>query len=354
MLRMRSFTARTFVCAASLCAALVHREALGQSAIDQVNDAFRTPALGVGGRSSSGTRASASGLSPLDALDSTQHLSGADGPSTEHVSVHPTIAALRGALWYWLDESERRRLSSVDAARTNNADTPTLQLFLADRALRRFAPMALAVRSRRAEALALRALPPLRTLADANAAARVSVVQRIIRRREAVEVATVASFARRLQRLGASIVTTLPTDEDREFAADRAVIAATEAARTRDAAEVAIAIAETGIAYGGRAERSVVVDEAIHLLEELVAVARGTPAVERPLPPLPVRIDPDANDLPTGVLPSQSSTPSARAQHRTARGRAPRTAGSTEPALVRRSGPDARCYDDLRCFQDER
>ncbi len=314
--------------------------ASAQTAIDRVGEAFRTPALGLGGRTTT-TRSA----TPLDDLDNTQHLDNADGPQREAQSVHPTIAALRGALWYWLDEAERRRLTAVDATRTSSADTPTLQLFLADRALRRFAPMALAVLSRRNEALALRGSPAIRTVADADAAARNAVVARVLRRREQVAVATAAGFARRLQRLGAAISPTTPSEEDREFAADRAVVAAAESARTRDPAEVAVVIAETNIAYGGRAARSVVVDEAIHLLEELVAIARGNPAVERPLPPLPVRIDPDANDLPIAATTVAQRPSRARG---TSRARTPST-----PALVRRAGPDARCYDDFRCFQDE-
>ncbi len=312
--------------------------ARAQSALESVGEAFRTPAL-------TRTR-STTAPSPLDNLDDTQHLNNADGPRPEAQSVHPTIAALRGSLWYWLDETERRRLSTVDATRTSTADTPTLQLFLADRALRRFAPMALAVLSRRAEAVALRSAPAIRTMSNADAVARLPVIARILRRRERVEVATAAGFARRLQRLGAAINPTIPTDEDRELAADRAVAAASEAARTRDPAEVAIVIAETNIAYGGRAARSVVVDEAIHLLEELVAIARGNPAVERPLPPLPVSIDPDANELPIAAVAAANTQRATPAQARARRAR------NAAAPLVRRAGPDARCYDDFRCFQD--
>lgn len=341
--RMRSLS---LVLAAS--ALLAAPSASAQTAIDRVGEAFRTPALGLSGHSE---RGSGQGTTPLNDLDDTQHLNGSnDGAPREAQSVHPTIAALRGALWYWLDETERRRLTTVDASRTSAAETATLQLFLADRALRRFAPMALAVLSRRTEALALRGSPRLRTMTDADAVARNTTVQRILRRREEVATATAATFARRLQRLGASIAPTIPSEEDREFAADRAVVAAAEAARTRDPAEVAIVIAETNIAYGGRAARSVVVDEAIHLLEELVAIARGNPAVERPLPPLPVSIDPDANDLPIG--PSTVAA-NARARGRNARGRNARARTQPTPALVRRAGPDARCYDDFSCFQDE-
>jgi hypothetical protein len=323
--------------------------AQSSSAIDQVGEAFRTPALGVGGRA---TSSSERGLSPLDSLDSTQHLNSGDGPAPEHRSVHPTIAILRSALWYWLDDAGRRRLMAVDAQRTSAADTQRVQLFLADRALRRFAPMALAMRSRRAEAIALRGSPALRTLADADTVARNAVVQRILRRREAVAVATASGFARRLIRLGASISGASSGEDDPQIAADRAVVAAAEAARTRDATEVAMAIAETNLAYGDRAERSVVVDEAVHLIEEVVAIARGNPAVERPLPPLPVSIDPDANVLPIGPASAPTTAVVARnAQPRARAARARPTRGTA--SLVQRPGPDARCYDDFRCFQDE-
>jgi uncharacterized protein (DUF2267 family) len=316
-----------------------------QSAIDRVGDAFRTAALGVRARSE---RSSVQPSSLLNDIDDTQQLSDSiDGPPREAQSVHPTIATLRGALWYWLDETERQRLHTVDATQTSGGDTTTLQLFLADRALRRFAPMALAVRSRRHEAIALRRAAPLRTIDDAVAVARNPTVLRILRRREYVETSTAATFARRLQRLGAAIVSTTPSEEDREFAADRAVIAAAEAARTRDPTEVAMAIAETNIAYGGRAARSIIVDEAIHLLEELVAIARGNPAVERPLPPLPIRIDPDANDLPIGT------SVATIAPHSPTRGRHSRTQRTHTPSVVRRAGPAARCYDDFRCFDNE-
>jgi hypothetical protein len=325
------------------------------STVDQVNEAFRAPALGIGGPAiTPPSRRTQQGLSPLDALDDTRGLDGQDGPSVEGRTVHPTIAQLRGALWYWLDETERRRLMTVDAARTSGADTPTLQLFLADRAVRRFAPMALAVLSRRAEAIALRGSGAIRTVTAADAVVRMPVVARVLRRREQVATATAASFARRMERLGPAITPGNPSEDDRQHAADRAVVAAAEAARTRDAAEVALTIAETGIAYGGRAERSVVVDEAIHLLEELVAVARGTPAVERPLPSLPVSIDPDANDLPTGAPAHASRGARATGSHaeRTTTGRSRGTA-PRGASMVRRAGPDARCYDDFRCFQDE-
>lgn len=319
--------------------------ASAQSAIDRVGDAFRTAALGVRARSE---RSSVQPSSLLNDIDDTQQLSDSiDGPPREAQSVHPTIATLRGALWYWLDETERQRLHTVDATQTSGGDTTTLQLFLADRALRRFAPMALAVRSRRHEAIALRRAAPLRTIDDAVAVARNPTVLRILRRREYVETSTAATFARRLQRLGAAIVSTTPSEEDREFAADRAVIAAAEAARTRDPTEVAMAIAETNIAYGGRAARSIIVDEAIHLLEELVAIARGNPAVERPLPPLPIRIDPDANDLPIGT------SVATIAPHSPTRGRHSRTQRTHTPSVVRRAGPAARCYDDFRCFDNE-
>ncbi|MFO0558515.1 MAG: hypothetical protein U0269_10900 [Polyangiales bacterium] len=342
----RSLRSLSLVLAASTL--LAAGSARAQTAIDRVGEAFRTPAFGLSGPSE---RGSGQGTTPLNDLDDTQHLNGsADGAPREAQSVHSTIAALRGALWHWLDETERRRLSAVDATRTSGAETATLQLFLADRALRRFAPMALAVLSRRNEAIALRRAAQLRTTSDADAVARNATVVRILRRREEVATATAATFARRLQRLGASISPTTPSEEDREFAADRAVVAAAEAARTRDPSEVAIAIAETNIAYGGRAARSVVVDEAIHLLEELVAIARGNPAVERPLPPLPVTIDPDANDLPIGPS-TVASAPRTSARNARARSRRPRAQGT--PALVRRAGPDARCYDDFRCFQDE-
>ncbi|MBL8685618.1 MAG: hypothetical protein JNK05_40955 [Myxococcales bacterium] len=340
---------RLIVFASAFAVALAASSASAQTALEQVGDAFRTPALGVGGRATRATPQS--GLSPLDSLDSTQHLNNADGPGAEHPSVHPTISALRGALWHWLDEPGRRRLMAVDAQRTSAADTQRVQLFLADRALRRFAPMALAMLSRRTEALALRGAPALRTLADADAVARNSVVQRIMRRREAVDVATASGFARRLIRLGASISPAFSNDEDLQFAADRAVVAAAEAARTRDAAEVALVIAETNIAYGSRAERSVVVDEAIHLIEEAVAIARGNPAVERPLPALPVSIDPDANVLPIGPA-AQPTTVATRPAATRGRASRPRS-GQGSASLVRRPGPDARCYDDFRCFQDE-
>lgn len=343
-------SSRTLVIASALAAALAAEPAFAQTALEQVGDAFRTPALGLGGRSS---RAPQSGLSPLDSLDNTQHLNNADGPAAEHQSVHPSIATLRTALWYWLDEPGRRRLMAVDAQRTSTADTQRVQLFLADRALRRFAPMALAMLSRRAEAIALRSAPPVRTLADADAITRNAVVQRIVRRREAVDVATASGFARRLIRLGASINGTSSSDEDRQFAADRAVVAAADAARTRDAAEVALVIAETNLAYGTRAERSVVVDEAIHLLEEAVAIARGNPAVERPLPSLPVSIDPDADVLPIGpTAPIANATTSAgHANRARGRGARARVTGRT-PTLVQRPGPSARCYEDFRCLGD--
>ncbi len=320
-----------------------------QSAIDAIDQAFRgtssramtSPALGPGGarmiRAESG---------PLESLDDTRGLDGGDGPSPEAASVHPTIAALRNALWHWLDPDERRRLATVDATRTVSADTAAVQLFLVDRALRRFAPMALGALSRTAEATALRRAPAVRTVALAEGVCRLPVVARALRRHDAVAVATAASFARRLTRLGASIQTTVTDEDERQHAADRAVTAAAEAARTRDAGEVALVIAETGIAWGGRAERARVVDEAIHLLEETVAIARGTPAVERPLPPLPVRLDPDAD------APSTEPSRAPRGRGGSVRSSATRAPSTTETAP--RPSPSARCYEDPRCFENER
>ncbi len=336
------------------------RVARAQSTLESVDQAFRpavsrpgAPAPSRGPGVATGSRA---GLGPLDGLDDPRAIDGSDEPSPEAASVHPTIAALRQALWHWLDPDERRRLATVDARETASADTPTVQLFLIDRALRRFAPMALAALSRRTEAIALRGAPAVRTDALADRVARWPVVTRTLLRREAVAVATAASFARRLQRLGASITATVTDEDERQHAADRAVTAAAEAARTRDVGEVALVIAETGIAWGGRAERTRVVDEAIHLLEESVAIARGTPAVERPLPALPVRIDPDADELPMGPVPTAHGRGASRAPRG---GRLTRPAPSardraSSPALVRRAGPSARCYEDPRCFENER
>lgn len=336
--------------AALIATQLVAPSASAQSAIDSMNDAFRAAPLV---RSQPRSTHSPTGL---DNLDEPVVTGQSDGPVREAQSVHPTIAAVRGALWYWLDETERRRLSTVDATLTSAADTRTLQLFLVDRALRRFAPLALAALERRNEAIALRNAPPIRTIADADAVGRLPAVTRVMRRRESIETSTSAAFARRMQRLGASISSASMTEHDREFAADRAVVAAAEAARTRDPAEIAIVIAETNIAFGGRAARSVVVDEALHLLEELVAIARGNPAVERPLPPLPVRIDPDAADLPIAVASAPEARPTRGAtatRARPGRSSARGSTGNQTPPLVRRAGPDVRCYDDFRCFQDE-
>lgn len=310
-----------------------------QGLVEEVNNAFVETAETARIREAQRQRA---GMSALEAIDDTQALTRvSEGAPPATDGTHPAIAMLRGALWYWLDTDERALLAAVDTSRTTMGDPAVVQRFLVDRALRRFAPMALAACRRRAEAVALRGVAPVSDDRAMDSVARMAVVARIVRRRQSVEVATVEQFAQRQLRLGASMPQGLTGENDRDFAADRAVIAVAEAARLRDPAEIARVIAETSIAYGGRAERRVVVDEAVHLLEEATAIARGNPIVERPMPHLPVSIDPDADMLPNGAL--------AAVRPRHARPRR----GSV-PANVQRTGPSARCFDDFRCLQNER
>ncbi len=319
------------------------------STVDQVGEAFRIPALGLTGlqdrprRTVAGDAAEA--LGNLGALDDTRALNTTDGPGSIAPTVHVSLGQLRGALWYWLDSEERLRLDRVDLRNTSTGSSTRVAYFLADRVLRRFAPMALGARSRRAEAVALRSSAEIRDAASAQAALRLAVVSRVTHRREAVESASVREFALRMQRLGAAISRDCPTDDERDRAADAAVVAAADAVRTTDMNDVAFTIAEAAIAFGSRAERQVVVDEAIHLLEEAAAVARGNPTVERPLPPLPVSIDPDADMV--ALLPRASGQ--RPTGHTGASGRRARTAAATT-VMVRREGPSAQCYNDFRCF----
>ena len=314
------------------------------SAVDQVGEAFNAPAMGVSGLQSTARRQQPTdSIEALGALDDTRGLSASnDGPGPIARTVHVSLGQLRSALWYWLDSEERTRLNSVDLGNTANANTDRVRYFLADRALRRFAPMALAARRRRTEAVALRSASEVRDAAGALSASRLNVVAQILRRRETVEIETVREFAQRMERLGSAISRESPTDSERDRAADAAVVAASEAARTGDIADVALTVAEASIAYGSRAERQVVVDEAIHLLEEAAAVARGNPTVERPLPPLPISIDPDS-DLIVQVV----HAPRVRGHASTPRrGRPPATTTITVP----RTGPSSQCYNDFRCF----
>lgn len=329
-------------CALSLLTAAQSVSAQSTTTIDEVGEAFHSPALGISGIRASSPRRTQPGdsVEALGALDDNSNLVAADGPGPIAPTVHATLGQLRSALWYWLDAEERIKLNRVDLRNTSNAETSRIRFFLTDRALRRFAPMALGARRRRAEAVALRSASAVHDPAGADAIVRNPVIARLVRRREEVEVASVIEFAERMQRLGSAISRESPTDSERDRAADAAVLAAAEAMQTGDVAAVALTVAEASIAYGSRAERQVVVDEAIQLLEEAVAVARGNPTVERPLPALPISIDPDADQVAVVVNAPRGANRSSGAR----RGR------GTTTVMVPRTGPSAQCYNDFRCF----
>jgi hypothetical protein len=249
--------------------------------------------------------------------------------------VSPVIVQYRNALWRWFAPEERSRLDAIDASGTAGAEAHLLRFFAVDRALRRFAPMALDAVVRGREAVRLRALPPVVDERSASVAARSPVVLAAVRRRDHVANASAEALARALIEHGPALSREgapglAPQSAERLLAADRAVLAAADAAHFRDVGDVAEAALAAATAYGTDVDRAAVVDACVDLLRELVTVARESPPVTAPSGYLPPAVDPLAEAL---------AEPPARA----GRGRRAR-------AGLRAAAPTPACVEEFTCL----
>lgn len=86
---------------------------------------------------------------------------------------HLTIAAIRIALWGWMQPVERARLDAIDTSDTRGGSPRRLMFIAADRVARVALPMALGAARRPADAARVQALAEITDAATARAATRV-------------------------------------------------------------------------------------------------------------------------------------------------------------------------------------
>jgi hypothetical protein len=249
--------------------------------------------------------------------------------STRTSRVNPVLEQYRTAHAAWFTPDERARLDAIDLRGTWTGEPHTLRWLAADRALRQFAPIALDAVVRAREASHLRSAPGVIDTRTASLVMRDRVVAAAFRRRARIDTETAERFATRTATWGLDP----PPDpnwraDERSLAADRAIIAAADAALHDDVGEVAAAAGEAAFAVG-ESERPRVVDAAIALLQDMATAAQAVPIREDGTAPSHVAaVDPLAPAPPN---------PPARARTRVARPRAhappPRVAPDPSPPV---------------------
>lgn len=250
---------------------------------------------------------------------------------------HYVIAQYREALGGWLQADERAQLALIDTTHTEHADPQLLRALVADRALRRIAPMALQLVWRTRDASWLRAQPEVTPALAIAPLLREGPVAVAVRRREALAEAGARSLALAMARTGRGPRTgSEHSVAEQDHSADRALLAAADCASRRDVSEASRAAYETAMTAGSDEDRAQVVSAALELLREMVSVARGLPAVPLAVSPAPAQtLDPFESE--------HAPAPGTRVRPSTRRGAARETQG------VRPSAPGS-CMDRYDCY----